>query len=630
MTRKVGALIGVQAVLGALAVLATIALSDAPVERAPVAFVVFTAAVVALMQLPPIYLELRRHASWITPTDGAYLIGLIALGPVGFVLAVGLAEFASRLRLAQSPLKRTFNLVSIIAGAAVGALVFTAVGGTDPLDLRTWAGGVLALTVIAAWDTLMTGAVLAIAEEEPLPAMLLDVGPAQVISLAVSVPFGLAALVFYGWAWPSLLILVPILALLHLSTHAASRHRSERQRVQQLADGSALLVELIGTRDLLARIAGQARELVTGATAIAIGLADDGPPAARMVDDAGEHSPDEPVVAAVLESIDGHHRSRRGETSPASLPTQVRRRLPACSSILWVVHRTDDEQVLIVAVFRELLPDGGDAHRADVLATFVAHAATALANVQLHADLRRTLEHEQSLHRRKDEFVATVSHELRTPLTSIGGAVETLRHRGDGLPGRDRKRLLDLAMENTGRLRALIEDLLLAAESDERTVSPRPADVDLMHLLDGLERQYQPWMNGRLEIHLDPPGSVGTTVVTDGEMVRRILGHLLDNARKYAPDGPVQLTATRRDGQLQIDVSDHGPGIAPEHHTQVFERFVQLDASSTRTHGGLGLGLHLCHQLAESLGGSLRCDRSPAGGARFTLTIPTGVDAASG
>ncbi len=313
--------------------------------------------------------------------------------------------------------------------------------------------------------------------------------------------------------------------------------------MQQLADGSALLVELIGTRDLLARIAGQARELVTGATATAISLADDGPPAARMVD-AGEHSPDEPVVAAVLESIDGHHRSRRGETSPASSPTQVRRRLPACSSILWVVHRKTTSR--------------------------------------------------SSSSRSSASCCPTV------------------------------------AVENTGRLRALIEDLLLAAESDERTVSPRPADVDLMHLLDGLERQYQPWMNGRLEIHLDPPGSIGTTVVTDGGMVRRILGHLLDNARKYAPDGPVQLTATRRDGQLQIDVSDHGPGIAPEHHTQVFERFIQLDASSSRTHGGLGLGLHLCHQLAESLDGSLRRDRSPAGGARFTLTIPTGTEIARG
>jgi signal transduction histidine kinase len=622
MTGKVSALIGGQLLLGALAVVATISLSDEPIRPVPITFVVFTVAVVALMHLPPIYLELRRHASWITPTDGVYVVGLVALGPIGFVLAVGLAEFASGLRLAQSTLKRAFNLVEMIAGAAVGALVFTAVGGTDPLDLRTWVGAVLALTVIAAWDTIMTGSVLSIAEGEPFPAMLGDIAPGQAVSLAMSIPFGLAALVFYGWAWPSLLILVPILALLHLTTQAASRQRSERQRVQGLADSSALLVELIGTSDLLARIAGQSRALVTGASAIAIGISEDGPPTARLVDDDGEHTPDEATIAAVLEVVDAHDRSGRGETSPASIPREVRRALPACSSILWVANHTEDAHMLIVAVFRELLPDGGDAHRADVLATFVAHAATALANVQLHADLRRTLADEQSLHRRKDEFVATVSHELRTPLTSIGGAVETLRHRGDDLPSKDRKRLLDLALENAGRLQGLIEDLLLAAESGDRTVRPHPADVDLTRLLDGLERQFQPWLRGRLEVHLEPPDSFVPTIFTDGDMVRRILGHLLDNARKYAPDGPVELAARWRDDRLELSVSDHGPGIAPDQRDQVFDRFVQLDSSSTRAHGGLGLGLHLCRQLATSLGGSLHCDSPPVGGARFTLSIP--------
>ena len=622
MTRRVSALIGTQLVLGALAVFGITALAETPIEPAPITFAIFTVAVVALMQLPPIYLELRRHGIWITPTDGIYVIGLIALGPMGFVLAVGLAEFASRLRLTQSALKRTFNLVSIIAGAAVGAVVFTAVGGTDPLDLRTWAGAVLALTVIAAWDAIMTGSVLSIAEGEPLLPMLLEVAPEQVVSLAVSIPFGLAALVFYGWAWPSLLILVPILALAYLSTHAASRQRSERQRVQKLADGSAQLVELIGTPDLLVRIAAQARELVTGATAIAVGLSDDRAPTARMVDDDGEHAPDDAVIAAVIEVVGGTHRSGRGETSPTSLSRELRRALPAGTSILWVVHRTEDAHVLIVAVFRELLPDGGDAHRADVLATFVAHAATALANMQLHADLRRTLEYEQSLHRRKDEFVATVSHELRTPLTSIGGAVETLRHRGDDLTGTDRKRLLDLAQQNTGRLQALIEDLLLAAESGDRTVPPRLRHVNLTQLLDDVERQCQPWMEGRLEVRREPAGTCQPTVLTDRDMVRRILVHLLDNARKYAPAGPVELRATRRSDHLEISVRDQGPGIPPEQCDRIFDRFVQVDSSSTRAHGGLGLGLHLCHQLAASLGGSLTCDGSSGGGARFTLAIP--------
>lgn len=621
MTSKVLALIGAQVLFGIAAIAAILAGPDRAIEPAPVAFAVFTLAVFGLMQLPPTYLELRRHGSWVTPTDGVYVIGLLALGPIGFVLAVGLAELLSRLRLAQSLLKRAFNLASIIGGAAFGAWVFTAVGGSDPLAPRTWAGAVLSLTAIAAWDMLMTALVLTIAEREPLRRTVGELAPAMGLGLLAAVPLGLVALVLYAWSWWSLLLLVPIMGLVHLSTDATSRQRSERQRVQQLADSSAQLVALIGTGDLLVRIAQQARELVTGATAIAIGITGDGVTTARTVDDSGDHRVDAATREAVLGIVGGADSTRRGETAPPSLPREQRRTLPAGSSILWVVHRTEDADVLIVAVFRELLPDGGDKHRADVLATFVAHAATALANVKLHADLRATLEQELTLSRRKDEFVAAVSHELRTPLTSIGGAVETLRHRGDALSAGDRKKLLDLAIDHTARLRGLIEDVLLVAQGDDHTVRPTPEAIDVPVLLDGLEREHQPWFEGRLSV----VATMGVhRVASDADKIRRILVHLLDNARKYAPEGPVELRATQRGERLRFDVTDHGPGIATADRTRIFDRFVQLDSSTTRAQGGLGMGLHLCAQLAESLGGHVSVCEPPGGGARFTLLVPLG------
>lgn len=619
MTGKVLALIGAQILLGAGAVAAILAGTNRVIEPAPVAFAAFTVAVVGLMQLPPTYLELRRHGSWVTPTDGIYVIGLLALGPIGFVLAVGLAELLSRLRLAQTALKRAFNIVSIIAGAAVGAWVFTAVGGSDPLAARTWVGAVLTLTVIAAWDMMMTALVLTISEREPLRRTIGGLAPSMGVGLLASVPLALVALVLYAWSWWSLLLLVPIMALVHLSTHAASRQRSERQRVQQLAGASAQLVALIATGDLLVRIAQQARELVTGASAIAIGRTGDGATTARAVDDAGDHDVEPATRDAVLAIVGEVDRTRRGETAPAALPRELRRLLPTGSSILWVVHRTEDGDALIVAVFRELLPDGGDAHRADVLATFVAHAATALANVELHADLRATLEQELTLSRRKDEFVAAVSHELRTPLTSIGGAIETLRHRGDALPTADRKKLLDLALDHTARLRGLIEDVLLVAQGDDHSVRPSPEAADVAALVAGLEQEHQPWFEGRLHV----VSTVGEhTLTRDGDKVRRILAHLLANARKYAPAGPVELRATQRGERLEFDVTDHGPGIATADRARIFDRFVQLDSSTTRAQGGLGLGLHLCAQLAGSVGGQLTVSEPPHRGARFTLSVP--------
>lgn len=619
MTKRVSALIGVEVLLAAAAGVGILAVAEVPIEPSPIGFVTFTIVLIGIMRLPPLYVEWRRHGSWITPTDAVYVIGLLVLGPLGLVGAVVVGEIAIRAGVAHPPLKRLFNLVSTTGGAMVGALTFAMVGGAQPLELRTWIGAVAALVVIAAWDTVMTALVLAISEHAPLRSTVTEMLRPMGITLAISVPLGLIALVLLAWSWLALLLLAPLLGLAHISTQATLRQRAERQRVQQLVRASAELASLVDASDLLARIAEQSRELVTGASAIAIALPAEGPLTARLVDDTGEHAVEDAVVQTILQLVGGDWRTRRGEVSPGALDRATRKRLPPSSDMLWVLHCSDDASALIVTVFRELLPDGADEHRADVLATFVAHAATSLANVRLHTDLQRNLEQEQTLHRRKDEFVATVSHELRTPLTSIGGAVETLRHRGQGIPPADRDRLLAVAADHTGRLRGLIDDLLLVAEAETHHDGQRREKVDIVALLDGLDDEFRPWLHERLQIR---QGLSDRWVVTDGDKLRRILVHLLGNARKYAAGTTVELTVRSGPSQVVFAVSDGGPGIAAEHRDQIFERFMQLDGSSTRERGGLGLGLHLCRQLAEALDGDLQVDDNPTGGARFTLTLP--------
>lgn len=621
MEGKVRLLIGVQLVAAAAALAIVQAVAPDPIEPAPVAFAVFTVVLVGITLLPPIYVDLRRHGSHIAPNDAAYVLGLVVVGPIGMVLSVAVTGVVALIRTGQTPLKSAFNFVGLISGAAMAALVYTLVGGAGPLDLRTWVGAVLALVVIAAWDTVTTTLVLAISEQEPVRAVAAQIAPAQTIGLAVSAPFALIALVLYAWAWPSLLLLGPLLGLLHLLAGSAVRQRAERQRVQQLAHASAQLVELVDTSAMLDRIAEQSRALVTGASAIAISREADGVTAARLVDDDGEHPADAAVLRATLELIEHTGPTSRGEVACDTLDRTTRRQFPVCTSILWVVHRGEDTEALIVAVFRELLPDGGDVHRADVMATFVAHAATALVNVRLLAELRRNLAQEQALSRRKDEFVATVSHELRTPLTSIAGAVETLRHRGERIPVADRDRLLELAVVHSARLRGLIDDLLLVAEGDHPTPSRTHAPVDMLAMIEALDQEFRPRMDGRLHVSSEV---TDRWISTDGDKVRSILRHLLDNARKFAPAGGVWLSMTQRPSGLELVVGDHGPGIAATHRDEIFDRFVQLDGSTTREHGGLGLGLHLCRQLAIALGGELGVDETPGGGARFTLTLPIG------
>src|SRR3954451_15417577 len=110
-------------------------------------------------------------------------------------------------------------------------------------------------------------------------------------------------------------------------------------------------------------------------------------------------------------------------------------------------------------------------------------------------------------------------------------------------------------------------------------------------------------------------------VITDRSKLERILTNLVENARKYAPGSSVELNATHVDGRVRFEVIDHGPGIPIEDRERVFERFVQLDQSSTRRQGGTGLGLHLCRQLAEVIDGQLTLEETPGGGCTFALTI---------
>ena len=112
------------------------------------------------------------------------------------------------------------------------------------------------------------------------------------------------------------------------------------------------------------------------------------------------------------------------------------------------------------------------------------------------------------------------------------------------------------------------------------------------------------------------------SVSADPARLRQILLNLIDNAVKYAPDGPIDLRVASAGADVHLAVVDHGPGIPEVDRARVFEQFVQLDQSSTRRQGGTGLGLYLCRQVAGLLNGTLTLEPAPGGGCCFTLAIP--------
>jgi len=587
----------------------------------PLLFVGYALAMVGFGFLPRVYVEHRRHGSWISPSDGAILIGLFFLGPLGFI-AAAMAELVVTLRSRQSGLKTLFNLVSGLGGFTAAATVFAVLGRTDPLDPVAWLCGLAAMAAVSLWDLLSNSLVVSIAEDEPLGRLLRDNGPPIVVSLVLSAMFGLAALILFSHSPLLVLLLAPVLGILLLSSRGVSHQRAERVRFQRLYEASSRLARLVGLRDTVGKIAAEARILATGSAGICIVVHDDGSHEGVVVTDDGD---EDVSVLAASQLVGLTAGAMQGAVGTGSLDAaSTRECLPASASMVWARKQVEPETEVMLAVFRDLPPDEQDDYRADVLAAFASQAATVIANVELHEDVQRALGRQVELNRQKGEFVASVSHELRTPLASMLSSVQTVQRLGERMSPEERERILELGRSQGSRLHALIEDLLLVAAADHKRVSCVQEALEVPNVFTALVEELASTVDGRLTTDI---GTGAERLVSDEDKLRRILINLIGNASKYAPDGPIELEARRDGSKVVFSVTDHGPGIPEADRERIFDRFVQLDQSISRREGGTGLGLHLSRQLAELLGGSLSVTAAPGGGARFELRLAAMTDA---
>jgi signal transduction histidine kinase/ActR/RegA family two-component response regulator len=226
--------------------------------------------------------------------------------------------------------------------------------------------------------------------------------------------------------------------------------------------------------------------------------------------------------------------------------------------------------------------------------------------------------------RMKDEFLATVSHELRTPLNAILGWVRMLR--SGTLPDAKHDRALETIERNANAQTQLIEDLLDVSRIISGKLRLEVTEVDLAAVVDNAIEAVRPAAHARgveLKQSIDP-SAVGV-IAGDGARLQQVVWNLVTNAVKFTPKGGVvQIAARRADGFVEIAVSDTGHGIEPEFLGHVFERFRQADATTTRKHGGLGLGLAIVRHLVELHGGSVGVESEGRGkGATFRVHLPT-------
>jgi signal transduction histidine kinase len=224
--------------------------------------------------------------------------------------------------------------------------------------------------------------------------------------------------------------------------------------------------------------------------------------------------------------------------------------------------------------------------------------------------------------RLKDEFLATVSHELRTPLNAVLGWTTLLR--SNSLDEAGRQRAVETIERNARSQTQLVEDLLDVSRAisgklrlDAVPIEPRRFIEEAVEALRPTAQARQVRVTEKIEANLD-------AVYGDPARLRQIVWNLLSNAIKFtARGGRIRLTARRVAANLEIAVMDNGQGIAPEFLPYVFERFRQADMTTTRTHGGLGLGLAIVRQLVELHSGTVGVTSAGVGGgATFTIMLP--------
>jgi two-component system, NarL family, sensor histidine kinase BarA len=239
------------------------------------------------------------------------------------------------------------------------------------------------------------------------------------------------------------------------------------------------------------------------------------------------------------------------------------------------------------------------------------------------AELQRALERVSELSQLKANFISNISHELRTPLTHIKGYIELLVTESLGPITAEQKHALQVSQQSSVRLEGLIDDLIMVSLASRGELSINLDDMDIRRIANLAVKSYlgraqDRGITLRAAIDEDVPFVQG-----DSQKIAWALSQLIDNAVKFTSREGSVTVGVRREGEnlVVVSVEDTGIGIAPDRMEEIFEPFHQLDGSSTRRHGGTGLGLSLVRQIIEAHGSMIDVQSVDGGGATFKFPL---------
>jgi signal transduction histidine kinase/DNA-binding response OmpR family regulator/putative methionine-R-sulfoxide reductase with GAF domain len=260
-------------------------------------------------------------------------------------------------------------------------------------------------------------------------------------------------------------------------------------------------------------------------------------------------------------------------------------------------------------------------------------AAIAIENARMYVsehqralELVRILEQQRELDRLKNEFIQNISHELRTPLAIVRGYAELLDGGELGELPPEQRESVSIMARRSRMLSKMLDDLLaiLAAETGKIAHDP----IDMVKLVSSLVAEFQPaakqaGLSITSNIVLPIPGIIGDQV-----HLRRVLDNLLSNALKFTQaGGRIAVRLCVEDRYVVLEVTDTGIGIPPDKLDRIFDRFYQVDGSATRRYGGVGLGLALVREIAESHGGYVDVQSTVGKGSTFRVCLPAAAEA---